>query len=127
MEVIIQVANGALHARAYINSAWTSEWYTVNGTPGTVSDGTSITAATIDQPGGSVVLLCYISKNKFLTIQSRSTINVTDYSVYSTPKQLIEGDGNMRTGLAAISFDGAPVIIFVNNQTILELSGSDVA
>jgi hypothetical protein len=127
MELFMQVSSDDIHGRAYINSAWTSDWYNIDGTPGTVSEGTSIIAATIEQPDVSMVLLAYVSKTGFITIQSRGTANVTDYSVYSTPNQLVEGDGSARTGLAAISLHGQPTVFFVNNQTIWEASGSNVA
>lgn len=128
MEVFVQVANNALHGRTYVDNSWTSDWYDIDGTPGTVSTGTSIAAATIEKSGGSAdVLLAYVSKNKFLTVQSRTTFNVTEYGSYSTPKQLTEGDGSARTGLAIAPTLEGPNLYFVNNQTILELSASDVA
>jgi len=127
MELFMQVAGDAVHARLFISNAWTSDWYDIDGAPGAVADGSSLAAATIDQADGSMVLLAYFSKTGFITIQSRGTINITDYSTYSTPQQLVEGDSSSRTGLAAISLSGEPKVYFVNNQTILELSGTTVA
>jgi hypothetical protein len=127
MEVFVQVANNALHGRTYINNAWTSDWYDIDGTPGTVSERTSIIAATIDQVSESMVLLAYISKTKFLTVQWRVSRNASESSTYSTPKQLLEGDGSARTGLAAVSVSRTPKLYFVNNHTISEISATDVA
>jgi hypothetical protein len=92
-----------------------------------VSTGTSTIAATIDKSNSpSEVLLAYVSKNKFLTVQSRTTFNVTEYGSSSIPKQLIERDGSSRTGIAGLSTPEGPKVYFINNQTILELSGSDL-
>jgi hypothetical protein len=66
----MQAANNALYGRTYVSNAWTSDWYDINGTLRTVSEGTRITAATIDQANESTILLAYVSKtNEFLTLR----------------------------------------------------------
>lgn len=87
-----------------------------------------MTATTVNQKNGSVVLLAYVDNSGFLAVQSRETVNVTTvYSGFSTPKRLVEGDGKIATGLAAVGSSGEPKVIFVKGQRILELSGADVA
>lgn len=49
------------------------------------------------------------------------------YSAFSAPNELVEGDGQMQTGLAAVGSQGVPKIYFVSNEKILELSANDVA
>lgn len=87
-----------------------------------------MTATTVNQNNGSVVLLAYVDSSGFLTVQSRETVNVTtDYSGFSTPRRLVEGDGKIATGLAAVGIAGEPKVYYVVNQKILELLGTDVA
>ncbi|KAG4438271.1 hypothetical protein IFR05_006253 [Cadophora sp. M221] len=128
MEIFCQATNGAIHGRVYRNSVWSPEFYAVDGTPGTITQGASMTATTINQSNGSVVLLAYVDNSGFLTVQSRGTVNVTaNYGGFSTPKRLVEGDGKITTGLAAVGMAGEPKVYYVVKQKILELSGTDVA
>ncbi|KAH7370129.1 hypothetical protein BKA65DRAFT_487723 [Rhexocercosporidium sp. MPI-PUGE-AT-0058] len=128
MEIFCQATNGAIHGRVYRNSVWSSEFYAVQGTPGMITQGASMTATTVNQKNGSVVLLAYVENSGFLTTQFRETVNITtDYSGFSAPKRLVEGDGKISTGLAAVGTSGEPRVYFVVNQKILELSGTDVA
>ncbi|PVH77509.1 hypothetical protein DL98DRAFT_517340 [Cadophora sp. DSE1049] len=86
-----------------------------------------MTATTVNQKNGTVVLLAYVDSSGFLTVQSRDTVNVSAvYSGFSTPKRLVEGDGTIATGLAAVGTSGEPKVYFVVNQKILELSATDV-
>jgi hypothetical protein len=83
LEVFIQATNAAIHGRVYIDSVWTADFYTVDGTPETVMGGASLTATTVPQPNGTFVFLAYVASNSFLTVQSRGTLNVTQYNAFS--------------------------------------------
>jgi len=126
LEVFIQATNAAIHGRVYINSVWTADFYTVDGTPETVMGGASLTATTVTQPNGTFVFLAYVASNSFLTVQSRGTLNVTQYNTFSSPVNVMQGDGESETGLGAVGIEGAPKIYFGTGQKILELSGSAV-
>jgi hypothetical protein len=126
LEVFIQATNAAIHGRVYINSVWTAYFYTVDGTPETVMGGASLTATTVTQPNGTFVFLAYVASNSFLTVQSRGTLNVTQYNTFSSPVNVMQGDGESETGLGAVGIEGAPKIYFGTGQKILELSGSAV-
>lgn len=103
LEVFIQVSGGALHGRVYMESVWTSDFYAVDGTPNTVSEGAALTSAVIHQTNSTMVLLAYVSSNGYLTVQSRETTNQTNtvFDAFSTPKQILQGDGGRTTGIAA--------------------------
>jgi hypothetical protein len=129
LEVFIQVSGGAIHGRVYMESVWTSGFYAVDGTPNTVSEGAALTSTVIHQTNATMVLLCYVSSEGFLTVQSRGTANQTNtlYSAFSAPEQILQGDGGQTTGIAAFDSSGHPMIYFVKNDTILEISAPDVA
>jgi hypothetical protein len=126
LEVFIQATNAAIHGRVYIDSVWTSDFYAVDGTPETIMGGASLTATTVTQPNGTFVFLAYVASSSFLTVQSRGILNVTQYSAFSVPVNVIQGDGESETGLGAVAVEGAPKIYFGTGQKILELSGSAV-
>lgn len=129
LEVFVQVSGGALHGRVYMESTWTSDVYAVDGTPNTVSEGAALTSTVIHETNATVVLLAYVSSDGFLTVQSRGTANqtATVFDAFSSPDQIFQGDGGHTTGMAAFDAGGSPVIYFVKNDTVLEISAVDVA
>jgi hypothetical protein len=129
LEVYIQVSGGAIHGRVYMESVWTSGFYAVDGTPNTVSEGAALTSTVIHQPNATMVLLTYVASDSFLTVQSRGTANQTNtvFNAFSSPEQILQGDGAHTTGIAAFDFSGQPIIYFVKSDTILEISAPDVA
>jgi hypothetical protein len=128
LEVFIQVSGGAIHGRVYMESVWTSDFYAVDGTPNTVSEGAALTSTVIHQPNATTVLLVYMSSNGFLTVQSRGTVNQTNtvFDAFSSPQQILQGGGGQMTGIAAFDSSGEPMIYFVKSDTILEISAPDV-
>lgn len=87
-----------------------------------------MTATTVAQKNETVLLLAYVDSSGFLTVQSRGTTDISAvYSGFSNPKRLVEGDGKITSGLAAVGNLGQPKVYFVVNQKILELSALDVA
>jgi hypothetical protein len=122
MEVFYQATNSAVHGRLYNNSVWTSNIFSVDGTASSLAVGASMTATTI----GNNMLLAYVSSTGFLTVQSRGTTNVTQYNEFNRPKTLLEGDGSVATGIAAVDLGGEPKVYFVSERKILELSATDV-
>jgi hypothetical protein len=129
LEVYIQVSGGAIHGRVYMESVWTSDFYAVDGTPNTVSEGAALTSAVIHQVNSTMVLLAYVSSDGYLTVQSRGTANQTNtqFDAFSTPNKILQGDGGTMTGIAAFDSSGHPLIYFVKNDSILEVSAPDVA
>jgi len=129
LEVFIQVSDGALHGRVYMESVWTSDFYAVNGTPNTVSEGAALTSTVVHQTNSTMVMLAYVASDGYLTVQSRGTANQTntEFDAFSTPQSIYRGDGEQTTGIAAFDSSGHPNIFFVNNDTILEFSALDVA
>ncbi|CZR50163.1 uncharacterized protein PAC_00035 [Phialocephala subalpina] len=129
LEVFVQVSGGALHGRVYMESVWKSDFYAVNGTPNTVSEGASLTSTVVHQTNLTVVMLAYVASDGYLTVQSRGTANQTniEFDAFSTPQGIYRGDGGQTTGIAAFDSSGHPIIFFVRNDTILEFSAPDVA
>ncbi|KAE9374738.1 hypothetical protein N431DRAFT_372589 [Stipitochalara longipes BDJ] len=129
LEVFVQVSGGALHGRVYYESAWTSDFYAVDGTPNTVSEGAPLTSTVIHQPNATMVLLTYVASNGFLTVQSRGTANGTNtvFHAFSAPENVIQGDGSSTTGIAAFDAQGKPMIYLMKNNHVLEISAPDVA
>lgn len=70
-------------------------------------------------------MLAWVSSTGFLNIQTRATVNVTQYNAFSDAKQLVESDGGEQPGLAATG--DRPTIYFATGQKILELHASDAA
>jgi hypothetical protein len=128
LEVFIQATNGAIHGRVFSGGVWNADFYAVDGESASeaIMGSASLTATAITQPNGIFVFLAYVASNSFLTVQSRGIVNVTQYNAFSTPINVVQGDGESETGLAAIGFDGAPKLYFGIGQKILELSGSSV-
>ena len=129
LEVFVQVSGGALHGRVYMQSVWTSDFYAVDGTPNTVSEGAPLTSTVIHQPNATMVLLAYVASDGFLTTQWRGTANQTNtvYNAFSAPQNVLQGDGGSTTGIAAFDAQGQPMIVFVKNNHVLEISAPDVA
>lgn len=127
-EVVFQANNGAIHGRQFANSVWDNEVYKVNGTETGVPLGASLTMTTVPQVdnGGTMLLLAYVTTSGFLTIQARGTRNVTSLGSFGRPKQLIQGDGHLDTGLAADGLAGVPKVYFLKNLKLLMLE-SDAA
>jgi hypothetical protein len=126
-EVFFQATNGAIHGRRYANSVWETEVYTVDGTATGVPFGASLTMTTITQANNSsMLLLAYIATSGFLTIQARRTGNVTTLGSFAKPKQVVQGDGHLDTGLAADGSMGVPRVYLLKNLKILMLE-SDLA
>jgi len=112
-----------------LESAWTSDFYAVNGTPNTVSEGAALTSTVVHQTNSTMVMLAYVASDGYLTVQWRGTANQTntEFDAFSTPQSLYRGDGGQTTGIAAFDSLGQPRIVFVDNDTILEFSAPDVA
>lgn len=126
-EIFFQSTDGAIHGRRYINSVWDPEYYSVNATGAGLPLGTRLTATTVAQADGeAVILLAYVSSSEFLTVQSRGTANVTNLRDFSSPQQVVKGDGRPDTSLAADGSSGVPRIYLLKDQRILLLE-SDVA
>ena len=88
MEVFVQTVNDAIHGRLYINNVWDANFYAVDGTTTSLIQDAALTATTVNQTNGSMVLLAWVSSTGFLTVQSRATVNVTQY-VYSCSSTLL--------------------------------------
>jgi hypothetical protein len=129
LEVFVQVSGGALHGRVYMESVWTSDFYAVGGTPNKVSEGAALTSTVIHETNATSVLLAYVSSDGFLTVQSRGTANQTntEFGAFSTPEEIFQGDSGHSTGIAAFDSSGEPVIYFVKDDKVFEISAMDVA
>jgi len=129
LEVFVQVSGGALHGRVYMEDVWTSDFYAVDGTPNTVSEGAPLTSTVVHQPNNAtMVLLTYVASNGFLTVQSRGTNGTnTAFAAFSTPQNVLQSDGSSTTGIAAFDAQGQPMIYFVKNNHVLQISAPDVA
>jgi hypothetical protein len=129
LEVFVQVSGGALHGRVYMASVWTSDFYAVDGTPNTLSEGAALTSTVIHQPNSTMAMLAYVSGDGYLTVQSRGTSNgtTTRFNAFSVPVKVLQGDGKHSTGIAAFDSEGQPIIYFVKNNHVLEISAPDVA
>jgi hypothetical protein len=123
-EVFFQLANGAIGGRMYMMSAWTPDYYVIEGTPDNVPVGASITVATVTEGAASTILLAYVANSGFLNVQTRGTTDL-NYAEFSSPVQLVEGDGQSNIGLAAVGSLGVASIYFVKGQEILELSSQN--
>lgn len=129
LEVFIQTESD-IRERVYMDDAWTSKFYAVDGTAGGISQGSAMTSTVVNQSNSSMVLLAYFSSDGNLTVQSRGTANgtQTQFNAFSVPKTILVGDGYIPTGIAAFgSPGGMPEIYFVSGQNILEVSADDVA
>jgi hypothetical protein len=123
-EVFFQLLNGAIAGRMYMMSAWTSDSYAIDGTPDNVPDGASITITTVAESANSTILLAYVAISGFLNVQARRTTDV-NHGGFSLPVQLVEGDGYLNTGLAAVGSLGVATVLFASGQNILELSSEN--
>jgi hypothetical protein len=123
LEVFVQVSGGALHDRIYMSSVWTSDFYAVDGTPNTVSEGAALTFTVIHQTNSAMVMLAYVSGDGYLTVQSRRTLNGTtmQFDAFSIPPKALQGDGSHSTGIAAFDAEGLPLIHFVKSDHILKI------
>src|SRR3954465_7564474 len=106
----------------YAHETWLPGTQHINGTSDNLKSGATITAATVKTPTGNIVMLAYVSKNGFLEVQTRGTVNISDYTAYSPPVQIVEGNGQLRTGLASVDNFGVPTVYFMNGQKVLEAS-----
>jgi len=130
LEVFVQTEQDDIWERVYMDDAWTSDFYVIDGTADRISQGSAMTSTVMNQSNSSTVLLAYFSSDGSLTVQSRGTANgtQTEFNAFSIPKTILVGDGHIPTGITAIeSSGGVPIIYFVKNQTILEISFDDVA
>lgn len=127
LEVFIQTDNNAIHGRVYQDSIWEADFYSVDGTNTDLSPNAALTATTVYQDTVRV-FLAWVSSSGFLNIQSRDTVNVTQYNTFSDPKQMAEGDGGEQQGLAATGiYSGEPGgarVYFADGEKILELGGN---
>jgi hypothetical protein len=57
LEIYFQVSGGTLHGKLYLEYAWTSDTYAVDGTPNSVSEGAALTSTVIHQTNSTMVLL----------------------------------------------------------------------
>jgi hypothetical protein len=57
LEIYFQVSGGTLHGKVYLEYAWTSNTYAVDGTPNSVSGGAALTSTVIHQTNSTMVLL----------------------------------------------------------------------
>jgi hypothetical protein len=128
-EVFVQVNSNAICGRRFIKGAWDLNPYTVVEPPDEASRGASITATTVNDGAESMVLMAYIAPNSYLKAQTRRNANMSlslsDFSNFSTPVQIVQGDGLAKSGLAAVSWPGAAKIFFVDDKKILELSSDN--
>ena len=120
------MANGAIHGRMYAQTGWLPNIYTITGTVDNVPDGASISAATANSRAGSMVILTYVAKSGFFDVQTRGTVNTSDFTAFSPPNKLLEGDGHPRAGLAVVGSSDAAWIYAVNDRKIVELSSNNV-
>jgi hypothetical protein len=130
LEVFLQTQSDAIHERVYMDDAWGSVFYAVDGTANGTSQGSAMTSTVVTKSNNTIVLLAYVSSDGNLTVQSRDTANgtQTQFNAFSVPKRILVGDGHIPTGIAAVgSPEGMPEIYFVSNQSILEVSADDVA
>ncbi|KAI9764646.1 MAG: hypothetical protein M1840_008143 [Geoglossum simile] len=95
----------------------------IKGTADKLKVGATISASTVRAPVGDTVVLAYMSKIGFLEVQTRGTANVSDYTDYSPPIEIVEGNAHLRTGVAIVDLDGIPTVYFVNGRQIVEASG----
>jgi hypothetical protein len=123
-ELFYEQRDGGIAGKMYMMSAWQPDYYTVEGTPGNVPDGAGITITTVTEGVNSTILLAYVANSGFLNVQARRTTDV-NYGGFSSPVQLVEGDGHSNIGLAAIGSLGVARIHFVVGQKVLELSSED--
>jgi hypothetical protein len=100
--------------------AWQPDYYAIEGTPESILDGASITATTVTEGVNSTILLAYVAESGFLNVQARITMDA-NYGGFSTPVELVEGDGQSNTGLAAVGSLGVASIYFMTEQKTLEL------
>jgi hypothetical protein len=128
-ELFCQADSGVIQGRRFADSAWDLEPYTVDFTLGNnISAGSSLGAATVKQGNDSVVLLAYVASSGFLNVQTRTTnVSNSDYNAFSPPTQLVQGDGQARTGLAAISWLDQARLYLVDEKNILELSSANAS
>jgi hypothetical protein len=128
LEVFIQTDIDAIHGRVYMNSVWDASFYYVNGTEEGLGPDVSLTATTMEEPAPSSlkVLLAWVSESGFVNVQSRDTMNVTEYNAFSAAKQLFEGDGGVQPGLAATGvYCGAQVYVAAEEKNLELQSGGD--
>ncbi|KAI9765080.1 MAG: hypothetical protein M1840_007787 [Geoglossum simile] len=124
-ELFFQARDGGINGRMYAESNWKPDFYAIGGTTNDfIPDGASITATTANTSTGSTVVLSYIAKNGFLSVQLRGTTNISNYGAFSPPNQIVQGSGRSKTGLAAIGSLGAARMYLVDGQNIKELSST---
>jgi hypothetical protein len=125
VELFFQVSNGAIHGRMWHGSAWSADFYNIDGTTDKVPDGATITATTFNKGPDSMVLLAYIANDEFLSAQTRATKNVSEFNAFSSPDQIFKTDGTPRIGLAAIATSDMTSIYLVNGQKTKEFSSKN--
>ncbi len=57
LEIYFQVSGGTLHGKLYLEYAWTSDTYAVDGTSNSFSEGAALTSTVIHQNNSTLVLL----------------------------------------------------------------------
>jgi len=128
-ELYFQVLDGGIQGRMYAENRWITEFYSIDGTPGNVPAGASISATTIRETGNatSMIYIAYLGKRGFVNGQSRGTTNITKFSGFSSPIQLADGNGHSRTGLGCVGGESGDVkVYFVRDQKIVELLNNNV-
>lgn len=120
-EIFFMEEDGPIVGRMYAHQTWLPGTQNINGTSDNLKSGASITAATVKTPTGNIVMLAYVSKNGFLQVQTRGTVNISDYTAYTSPVQVVEGNGQLRTGLVSVDNSGVPTVYFMNGQKVLEV------
>jgi hypothetical protein len=127
VEEVFFLQGGILHGRIYAKLTWEPEVYGIEGAPSNLPDGTSITATLVNETAGNTVLLAYVTRSGFLNVQTRETkdLPTSKCGSFSSANELVEGSGHSQTGLTAIGSWGGAEIIFVNSQTVLELTNSN--
>lgn len=124
LEIFCQVTNKAIQGRVFAQNVWNSNRYSVDSTGPQIPDGASLASTTIDDGNGSIILLAYITEGGFLTVQTRQAEN-PDVEAFSSPVQVVEGDGQANTGLTAVGWSQQARLIFMEGDQILELSSSN--
>jgi hypothetical protein len=121
-EIFFAEEDGPIVERMYANSRWIPGTMSIKGTADKLRIGATISASTVRAPAGDIVVLAFVSKDGFLNVQTRRTANVSDYTDYSSPIEIVEGNAHLRTGVAVVDLWSMPTVYFMNGRQIVEAS-----
>jgi hypothetical protein len=123
-ELYFQEDSGALTGKTYVGGDWKPGLYAVDGTLDNIDIGTSFSVMTVTESSGLTLLLAYMGKSGYLTVQARGTkdIPIEKLGAFSQGVKVVEGDGQSKVGIGIVGSFESPFVYVSNAKKFLELS-----